>query len=219
MLYQTFTTIKSNPIKSLLWILPVLVIAFTSCKGKKEVVEPTTDQSNTAEAAQIAKAKAALQALLNEPPATSFPILEDKERRLAEVKAMGIRDAEVFALIKQVEAKLAKERADLEAAEAAKRNERTAYDQLNSAFSGIAGSGNPNIANAKIDETLRMFTSPEAPVLLVFYQENGNKDYDRPTTIAKYLNYLKDQGKNPNRVDKIIYDTNGKIKELELVKN
>ncbi len=218
MRYQMLTTFHAFSMKTLLWLIPVLFFAFTSCKGKKEVVEAPKEQTDNAQAAQIAKAKAALQALLNEPPATSFPILEDKERRFAEVKAMGIRDAEVYALIQQVEAKLAKERADLEAAEAAKRNQQMAYDQLNSAFNGIAGSGNPNIANAKIDEILRQFSSPESPVLLVFYQENGQKDYDRPTTILKYLNYLKDQGKNPNRVEKIVYDASGKIQELELVK-
>ena len=44
------------------------------------------------------------------------------------------------------------------------------------------------------------------------------KDYDRPTTARKYLEYLKDQKKNLNEIGEIEYDEDGKIKLLELIK-
>ena len=63
-----------------------------------------------------------------------------------------------------------------------------------------------------------MFESPNVPVLIIISQNLGFNDYDRPTTIEKYLNYLKDQKISPNRVQEIKYNANGKINELELIK-
>jgi hypothetical protein len=85
-------------------------------------------------------------------------------------------------------------------------------------FNAIANSGNVNGANNSISEAIAMFTSAETPVLIVISEENGQKDYDRPTTISKYLNYLKDQKKNPNKISNIQFDSAGKITELELTK-
>ena len=56
-------------------------------------------------------------------------------------------------------------------------------------------------------------------ILRAFINKSGDIiDYDRPTTIKNYLNYLKDTKNDINRIDKIIYDDNGKIKELDLFK-
>ena len=63
-----------------------------------------------------------------------------------------------------------------------------------------------------------MFSNSEAPVLIVIYKEGGKPSYDEPTTIGKYLNYLKDTKNNKARVEEVVYDTNGKIKELVLRK-
>ena len=46
----------------------------------------------------------------------------------------------------------------------------------------------------------------------------GEPDYDEPTKIGKYLNYLKDQKKNLNKVYNTEKDNNGKIKLLELIR-
>ena len=56
------------------------------------------------------------------------------------------------------------------------------------------------------------------PVLIVISEENGQKDYDRPTTISKYLNWLKDQKRYNTRVSDIMRNTAGKIIELEVTK-
>ncbi len=89
---------------------------------------------------------------------------------------------------------------------------------LNSYFSGIANASSTSAANNSIQEALRMFGRSDAPVLIIFYAANGQEDFDEPTTISKYLNYLKDQGKNPHKVKELVLDAQGKVKELVLVK-
>ena len=56
------------------------------------------------------------------------------------------------------------------------------------------------------------------PVLIIIKQNQGFNDYDRPTTIEKYLNYVKDQKKATEKVHEIKYNDSGKINELELIK-
>lgn len=89
---------------------------------------------------------------------------------------------------------------------------------LNGAFSQIANASSTSSANSSIQQALRMFGSSDAPVLIIFYQANGQEDFDEPTTISKYLNYLKDQSKNPHKVKELVLDAQGKVKELVLVK-
>lgn len=140
------------------------------------------------------------------------------------------------------EAAAAAEKARIEQAEAALRKEREAEEQrrreaeeqtrreaearatkpearLSAYFDAIASSGNINSANSSINEALSLFASPETPVLIVISESNGQKDYDRPTTIRDYLNYLKDQKKNINKISDVQFDSSGKITELELRKN
>jgi hypothetical protein len=91
--------------------------------------------------------------------------------------------------------------------------ERTVEQKLEGYFDEIAGARDVNLANRNISEALTYFASKDAPVFIVFYREGGQKDYDKPTDIVKYL---KDQKKNPYKIDKVIYDNQGKIEELEL---
>jgi hypothetical protein len=86
-------------------------------------------------------------------------------------------------------------------------------------FNSISTSTNTTSANASINEALTLFASPETPVFIVISDSGGIKDYDKPTTIKDYLNYLKDQKKNINAVSSLKTDGNGKITELELRKN
>lgn len=91
--------------------------------------------------------------------------------------------------------------------------------KLSEYFSAIANASSATSANSTINEALAMFASPETPVLIVISEENGKKDYDRPTTIKAYLNYLKDQKKNINSIDTLSVDDAGKITEVELRTN
>jgi hypothetical protein len=90
--------------------------------------------------------------------------------------------------------------------------------RLEQYFNAIAGSSNASSANSSINEALSLFSSADTPVLIVISEENGQKDYDRPTTIRDYLNYLKDQKKNFNKISNIQFDGSGRITELELTK-
>jgi hypothetical protein len=143
--------------------------------------------------------------------------------------AEAARAAEERARIEQ-EANLRKEEEQKrkEAEEAARRdaearqrdvisNEPKA--RLNQYFESIAGSGNPSSANSSINEALSLFASPDTPVLIVISEEGGQKDYDRPTTIRQYLNYLKDTKNNSNAITDLQFDNSGKITEVELRKN
>ncbi len=73
-------------------------------------------------------------------------------------------------------------------------------------------------ANTLIDQGLRMFTTPNTPVLIIINKSGDIKDYDEPTTIQNYLNYLKDQKENTNTIFNVVQDSNGLIQELELIK-
>lgn len=205
-----------------LFMITVLMagsISVTGCKSKKPIVDTTPKPVDTsAEDARLARAKAALEDLLNSPQSRTFAELEDKEKRLGDIIAMNLNDSEVDALIDKVRTKLDKERAFLEAEEA-RRKERAMYSKLAETFEGIAKAGSVNVANTRINQALNMFASDDILVLIVVSEENGKKDYDRPTNIKNYLNYLKDQKQSKNAIGNIIYDASGKIKELELVKN
>jgi hypothetical protein len=110
----------------------------------------------------------------------------------------------------------AKEEADAEAKRKAANS--TPAAKLDQYFNSITGSGNVASANSSISEALTMFASPQTPVLIVISEEGGAKDYDKPTTIQDYLNYLKDQKKNLNAISDIKYDGSGKITEVELTR-
>jgi hypothetical protein len=103
----------------------------------------------------------------------------------------------------------------------AKENEKesTPYVKLNQYFDAIASSGNTASTNNSINEALGLFASSETPVLIVISGSGDQKDYDKPTTIKNYLNYLKDQKKNINRIENLQFDNSGKITEVELRKN
>lgn len=121
---------------------------------------------------------------------------------------------------KRKDAADAAERARREAeARQAEANASTPKTKLSNYFTSIASAGNAASANSSINEALTLFASPETPVLIVISESGGQKDYDKPTTIREYLNYLKDQKKNSNAISNLTVDNSGKITEVELKKN
>ncbi len=90
--------------------------------------------------------------------------------------------------------------------------------RLSNYFGQIANASSVTAANNNIREAVGMFSNGEAPVLIIFYAANGTEDFDEPTTITKYLNYLKDLKKAPHKVKEMVMDSQGRIKELVLVK-
>lgn len=175
--------------------LLALIIGFGAfgCKSSKKAVEASVSDQD--------KAKMEQQAALDRQKR------EAEEARWREAEAKAKREAE------QLEAE--KRAAELKA----KSETATETVKLNNYFSSIANSSNVTVANKSINEALNMFESPSTPVLIVISETGGLKDYDRPTTIEKYLNYLKDQRKNINEISSMQVNASGKITRLELTKN
>ena len=203
-------------------VMMVLLVAFitiggtTSCESKKQLAKEAAEAEFRS---RVEEAVRDLNAILDDETLWS---LEEKETRVKTIKDWNLQNAEVDDLLSQVEKKLARERAQKveEERRAAEKNEaiEAADAVLGRNFNSIANASDANQANRVINETMGMFESPNVPVLIIIKQNQGFNDYDRPTTIENYLNYLKDQKKATEKVHEIKYNANGKINELELIK-
>lgn len=109
-------------------------------------------------------------------------------------------------------------RAEADAEARRKASAATPAARLDQYFNAIASSTNAASANGSISEALTLFSSAQTPVLIVISEENGAKDYDKPTNIQDYLNYLKDQKRNLNTITDLKFDSAGKITEVELTR-
>jgi hypothetical protein len=203
----------------------LLAFGSTSCSSQKRLAKK---HAKEARLAQIEQAKAELYEIINDD---GFLALEVKERKLQAVKDMNLDDKEVNDLIIRAEEKLARDRVEYlkkQEAEAKRaeeeRLERIRMEQekaskfgpLQNALVGVAAAQNLREANTRISDALRMFASPDVPVLILISEEGVVKDYDRPTTIQQYLELLKDQKRYNNDIENVKYDSAGKITELEL---
>ncbi len=188
----------------------------TSCKSKKKLAKEAAEAEYKS---KVEEATRDLNAILDDE---TLWTLEEKEARVQTIKDWNLQNAEVDDLIFQAEKKLARERAqkEEEARRAAEEREQAAAADvvLGRNFNSIANAGSVSQANRVINETLDMFESPNVTVLIIIKQNAGFNDYDRPTTIENYLNYLKDQKKATEKISDIKYNSNGKINELELIK-
>ena len=203
-------------------VMMILLAAFitlggtTSCKSKKKLAKEAAEAEYKS---KVEEAIRDLNAILDDE---TLWTLEEKEARVQTIKDWNLQNAEVDDLLFQVEKKLARERAqkEEEARRAAEEREQAAAADvvLGRNFNSIANAGSVSQANRVINETLSLFESPNVPVLIIIRQNAGFNDYDRPTTIENYLNYLKDQKKATEKINDIKYNSNGKINELELIK-
>ena len=208
----------------MMMLIVSLGAGFTSCKSSKKAAKKKAAMEL---AERTAKAKTDLLAIINDDGKMT---LEEKEFKLATIKRMNLEDQEVKDLIVQAENILAAERAAMERRieEERLRKEQEARDRelleggkhraVNMALDAVANAGDVAAANAKIREALNAFAGDDVPVLILISSDGDIKDYDKPTTIRKYLEFIKDQKKSLNKVLDVVLDSNGKIKELELIK-
>jgi hypothetical protein len=199
-----------------------IMFSAQSCKSKKKIAQ---QEAAAAEARRLAKVKADLEEIIS--PVSKLS-LEEKEQKLKLIKDMNIQDAEIQELIRLAEARVLEEREALEARRRAEQLAREREDRLKGGaaearslqtyFQDIATASSIDAANQSIAQALRLFASEDVPVLIIISKAGGEPDYDRPTTIRRYLEYLKDQRVNRNDVENVVYDANGKITELELIK-
>ncbi len=198
----------------ILVLLAALALGAGGCKAKKEARAAAAAKAET-----IAKARADLLSVINDQGSMT---LEEKEEVVARIKDMNLQDAEIQNLIDRAEAAIAEERS-------ATRNNPTTTapsagsgevnaSSVNNTLRDIARASGSE-ANFKIQEAMSMFASPDTPVLIVISQSGDRVDYDEPTTIKKYLEYLKDTRNEPAAVKNLEFNANGKIKEVELSKN
>ncbi len=219
-------TIKHHFVMRIFLILLAATIAggFAGCTSKKKIARQKAAAERTS---TIEKAKTDLLAIINDNGKMS---ISAKEAKVAEIKALNLQDPEVDELILRAVDAINKQKKELQRLEEEKIKKQKAeeaekatvaeqkYEKIDDYLESVVDSKSLDLANSRISETLKFFASPEVPVLIIIYQEADMKDYDRPTTIKKYLEYLKDQKKNPNKVNDVKYNDNGKITELELLK-
>ena len=206
-------------ITSIIMVLLAVFITLggtTSCKSKKRLAKEAAEAEYKSKVEQAVKD---LNAILDDETIWS---LEEKEARVQTIKDWNLQNAEVDDLLFQVEKKLARERAQKEEEERRAKEERDKANATDAVlgrnFVSIANASSVSQANRVISETLGLFESPDVPVLIIIKQNAGYNDYDRPTTIENYLNYVKDQKKATEKVYEIKYNDQGKINELELIK-
>ncbi len=208
-------------------ILALLAFGVTSCNSQKRLAKK---QAKEARLAQIEQAKADLLEIINDDGKIPFEV---KERKFNAVKALNLDDKEVRRLLPIAEEKLAKDRvewlrqkeedlrrreAEMRERERMEQEKRAANIKIQSALTAVATASDLRTANIRISEALQLFASPDVPLLILISQEGNIRDYDRPTTIQKYLELLKDQRRYSNDIENVLYDAAGKITELELRK-
>jgi hypothetical protein len=213
-----------NAAKIMMFLLATLVITggATSCKSKKKLAREKAAAEYTM---KVEQSKKDLTAMLN---GTTTWTLDEQDTRLNTIKSYNIDDAEVIDLISKVETKISKDRAEEERKAEEERlrleeenrikNTESKYQTIDNKLNTIAISSSTEAANNQIKTILTEFATPDVPVLIIISNAGGFNDYDRPTTISKFLNYLKDKQQYNYKVDMVKRDTLGKIIELELIK-
>lgn len=202
--------------------------AMTGCKKKKELAAAQAAEAQRL-ADQIQEATKILNGILADK---TLDNVDANYKKLNQVKEMNLEDPGVLNLIIQVQEKLAADKAAYEAMmleikqeaealrleEAARMKVENDKKMLNQHFAALTGQKDYDKANTIISNTLPMFANKEVPVLIIIAEEGDVVDYDKPTNINDYLNYLKDRKAYKAEVDTITYDANGKISELVLRK-
>lgn len=204
-----------------------MMLGTTGCKGKKKKAEEERARIEALAAAERESYLNGIRSQLNgiiNYSAADLNALAAKEAELASIDNLeDWKESDILVLIKKARYHLEQERErltqqlnDTNTKPPVSQMESDAMRKVNQAFSAIANAGSVADANAKIQQAQSLFSSADVPVLIIISQAG---DLDRPTTISRYLNYLKDQQKNPNVVERVTLDSQGRIRELELIKS
>jgi hypothetical protein len=199
-------------------VISVAIIVSPGCSGRKKAEQAAQEQRDKA----VQDALKSLKALMTDNGMS----LEQKRAEWNRIKNLNLNHPEVNELLEKVDAylklqeqRMAEDKAEAERRAAEKEKSKKAFQQVLTHFERIANAPSVDDANRHIQEALGLFTSAQVPVLIVISTApNGSKDYDRPTTIRKYLDYIKDQRRYEKQADLLKLDEQGKIKELELIK-
>jgi hypothetical protein len=176
-----------------------------------QVVKKAFAERDKMKQQQIAEAKAALFDLLQNKDNKSADELEGELNQI-KTKYKGLNDEELSDLYSRAEKMIATMRS------AGNVPLKTKLDNNFQAIADAGKAGNLSKASELIKNTLPLFAADDVPVLIIIAKEGATVDYDKPTTIKRYLDFLKDQKTYRNEVDSYLLDNNGKIKELDLIK-
>ena len=186
----------------------------TSCSSKKKEAAKVI--------AKKEQAKKDLNAIINDETAWT---LDEQKARIDEIEKADFQNPEIDELIvaarEKINRKVAEEARIAEEERLRLLEEQNKLKQVTSLqdyFAIIAAAPDTETANEKIAEALKLFASPDVPVLIIVYHVGDIIDYDAPTTAEKYLNYIKDHKKVNVGVYNVKYDNSNKITELELIK-
>ena len=141
-------------VKSSLIIMAIAVILMgaTSCKDKKKITDNPDPTDNVVKVdEQVVKAKTTLQSLLDD---SGSKTIAEKEKILADIKALNLTDPEVADMIKKVEASIEKEKEAIRKAEEDAKPENVLWRY----FDGIAKASSEAEANGLIQQVFQMFT-------------------------------------------------------------
>ncbi len=154
--------------------------------------------------------------------------IEEKKALLDAIKDHGFQDTELDSLVAVAENSLYfTESTSVEIPKSTEAATETTssvdasvtQDVLNSYFSSIINLSENDDSEEIITETLSYFESSESPVLIILQEVDGKVFYDRPTTIEKYLYYLKDMKKSSHQIQKLNFSDNEKINKMILANN
>jgi hypothetical protein len=201
-------------------VLTIAIGGTTSCTSKKKLAQ----QQAEAHAAEVNRAKRDLNKIISGETTWT---LDEQAKKVAAIKAKNWNDAAVDQLVDEAEETISRKRAEAErlAEEERLRKEEEArrmanqskFSVIDNQLGAIAGANSVDEANRQIDIALNQYATPDIPVLIIISQAGGFNDYDRPTTISKFLNYLKDKKQYKYRVETVKRNSMGKITEMELI--
>lgn len=204
-----------------LLLIGTIVTGSSGCSGKKKAGKTAQVSTVHDNADQLLKAKGQLLEIINDDG--SIP-LETKEATLKDIKSQHFEDAEINGLIETASLKIKEEKERMSQVQQVKPMEITeteiasTKDILYGFFNDLVNNKNYQDSEVYINQALKMFANSSVPVLIIISQEGGMVDYDEPTTIQKYLQYLDDTKNNTNRINAIKVNEEGLITELELIK-
>lgn len=213
-----FAAVLRTNLMLALVVFSVAMVVSPGCSGRKKAEQAAQEQRDKT----IQDALLSLKALITDNGMT----VPQKRAEWNRIKNLNLNHAEVDewldkvdAFLKQEEQRMAEEKLESERLAAEKEKAKKSFQNLLTYFERIANASSVDDANRHIQEALGLFSSAQVPVLIVISTgANGSKDYDRPTTIRKYLDYIKDQRKYERQAEPLKLDEQGKIKELELIK-
>jgi len=136
------------------------------------------------------------------------------EAEMNKIKAQDLGNDEIDELLARLEKKIA----EMRGYNAVEVKLKPKLEGIFQSIADAAKAGNITSANNTIQSALNYFSAPDVPVLIIISREGSIVDYDKPTTILDYLNFLKDQKENRNNLDSYQLDSSGKITELDLIK-